>query len=127
MFHKDIGRWANTMLEHGTDFNEDYTSALEDLEHVADKLNSHGSGCHNNPEWDCACEEPTATEFAYAIFDHLLSIGDRGKQSVMSQVLINYLEHRDQESSEWFFAHQEVARQLDEALHRITEMEKPNA
>lgn len=123
MFYRDLGDWAENMLENFDHYNEQYKKALEDIQYQTERLWRHNN-CHNNPEWDCACEEPTTAEFTYAMFDYLFKITDRASQGVATQVLIDYLQYKDNQSSDVFWAHQQVAQELDDALRRIEEMKE---
>jgi len=107
-----LKRWCSHMLKDNSELNPDYEEALEELVDVCESLLLH-PGCHNNPLYDCACEGIGSTEFTFGVLEHINSMYDKTKQSVITHVLVDYMEQMSREEMELYDIHQDTARRLE--------------
>lgn len=117
-----LERWCKHTLDNSDQFNSDYEEAVRELEEVCQRLQEHGSGCHNNPLYDCACEGISATEFTFGVLEHMNTMYDKKKQSVMTQVIVDYLEQMNREEMELIDIQQDTQRRLERLQNKMRDI-----
>lgn len=119
MIHTNIERWCKHLLEDSENLNDAYRDGLEDWIDVSQDLQSHGSGCHNNDLWDCACEGPSTMDFTYGVLDYLSGVADKTRQSVLTQILVDYMAYMERQEEELYDIQQDTQRRLERLQNKM--------